>query len=85
VLAGACSYLLNRRFTFRSERRHTQAMVWFAGVWLLCFGLNNLALGLALKLGWPFPLAALAGMVTFTVSFYALCRTWVFPRPQAPE
>ena len=79
LIGGTVSYLLNRRFAFRSDRAHRHALPSFVLAALFCFGVNLavLEIGVAvLKL--PSLLAQAAALCSYTLSFYAINRFHVF-------
>lgn len=79
------SFVLNRRFVFRSDRAWRATAPRYATVVAVAFVLNQLVLEFAhraLGPGAPQHLAAqLAGMATYTATVFAACRWWVF-RPE---
>ena len=80
--SALCNYLLNRRFTFRSHRRHGEAAPRFVAVALTGFALNALVVWLAFDVGGLHYLAAqvLATLATLAWNF-AAHRHWTFRRP----
>lgn len=85
-LAGlAFSFVLNRRWTFRSDAAALPALARF----LLVFGMSyllNVAVVLGLiRLGLNNYLAHMAGMPFYSVAFYLGCRHVAFPAVAAPQ
>lgn len=82
LIGGLISYLLNRRFTFRSRRVHGQALPRFVFAMLICFGMNLMVLHVALNVfGLIDMLAQGLAVLAYTLLFFVACRVWVF----APE
>ena len=81
-----CSYFLNRRFTFKSQRRHRDALPSFAAAAAVSFGVNLGVLAVSLKLlHLPPVFAQTLAAVSFTGCFYVLSRLFVFrPDGNAP-
>ncbi|HEX4854991.1 GtrA family protein [Arenimonas sp.] len=72
-------FALSKRLVFRSRGSAAGEALRYAGVFLLAFLLNLLALRLALDaLAWPAPVAQVAAGVVFTASMYVMSRTMVF-------
>ncbi len=79
-VAGAiCSYLLNRSYTFRSQRMHRKALPEFLALMLVCWLINAAILSIARNaLLWPaLPSQALA-VATYTILFFLGSRRFVF-------
>lgn len=75
----AVSYVLNRRYTFRSRRNHSASMPIFVAATLLCYLLNLICLQFTLGImHWPAAIAQAAAVLAYTVSFYFANRYWVF-------
>jgi len=72
------SYLLNRRYTFRSSAAHVTTMSAFALSAGASYLLNVGVLLVALDLGIASAAAQAIAMVSYTLSFYALSRYFVF-------
>jgi putative flippase GtrA len=72
------SYVLNRRFAFRSRRSHRGGLPAFVAAAAACYGLNALVLFAALRAGVPGALAQAAALTAYTVSFYLLNRYAIF-------
>lgn len=88
-VANACGYatgivvgfLANRSWTFRHSGPVALSAALYAAMFTVCYSLNLAVLWLALNvLGWPAALAQLAGMSTYTVSFFVGCKMVVFAR-----
>ena len=74
----ACSFLLNRRWTFAHHSRLLPTLLRFLLVFLLSYLLNiTVVLGL-IRLGCNDYLAHLGGMPLYTLVFYFGCRYFVF-------
>jgi putative flippase GtrA len=86
ALSAVANYLLNRRFTFRSTRAHSEAFVRFAVV-------ASVGLGMNASLVWLFHLIAglhyLVAQVLATCSTllwnYGANRIWTFPVHRTPR
>lgn len=75
----ACSFLLNRRWTFAHSERPLPALLRFLLVFLLSYLLNiAIVLGL-IHCGLNSYLAHIAGMPPYSVVFYFGCRYFAFP------
>jgi putative flippase GtrA len=74
------SYVLNRRFAFRSRRAHRSALPAFILAAASCWGLNLAVLYLALATGVPAAGAQALAVLSYTASFYLLNRWAVFRR-----
>lgn len=73
-LVGAA---LSRAYTFGAPVRSSAS--WrYAASFGACYALNLTAVGVALTLGLPTPLAQAAGVGAYAVTFYLACRWWVF-------
>ena len=80
LLGLACSFVLNRRWTFAHTDRLLPALLRFLLVFLGSYLLNiAVVLGL-IRLGYNGYLAHIAGMPLYSVAFYFGCRYFVFPR-----
>jgi len=79
VVGAACSYALNRTYTFRSQRLHRKALPEFLALMFVCWVINALVLTAARgMLRWPaLPSQALA-VSTYTVLFFLGGRCFVF-------
>jgi putative flippase GtrA len=81
--AGLCSgYLLQRRFTFGSRRRHRSGVPAYAATVVASYGLNAAVLQALLWGGTPVLPAQAAALASYTVCAYLLQRHLVF-RPGA--
>jgi len=83
LIGGLLSYMLNRRFTFASKRRHSEALPRFALTVGCCFVLNLIVLEQTLAFV-PLPVAQAFASVTYTVAFYLTSRFFVF-RPHTKQ
>lgn len=80
-----CSYFLNRHFTFKSRRRHRDALPTFAAAALASYAVNVAVLAASLQLlQLPAVVAQTLAAVSFTACFYVLSRLFVF-RPDGPQ
>lgn len=78
ALGAAANYLLNRRFSFRSRRRHSEAAPRFALVAAASLAINAAAVGALYAEGLP-PLAAqLAATAAVLVGGFLFNRHWTF-------
>ena len=85
LVGGVVSYVLNRRITFESNRRHVEAVRSFAVVAAVGFGLTGLFMSLFVdRLGLPYIPAQIitTGIVLFW-SFTAN-KLWTFREPPVP-
>lgn len=80
------SFTLNRIWTFRDLRgarpakSHGEA-VRFGVSFILAYALNFVVVWIALETTSISPnLLQIAGMITFTATFFVLCRAWVFAK-----
>ena len=80
----ALSFSLNRSFTFRNSERVRPQLLRFAMAFAIAWGCNIAALLAGIHwAGLSAYLMQIGGMVTYTVLFFLLCRSWVF-RPENP-
>ncbi len=79
LIGGAVSYLLNKSFTFRSARAHSEALPRFVSVVASCYLINLLVLEVSVS-QWQFPAAIAQGLavLSYVLSFYVLSRQVVF-------
>lgn len=79
-LAGSLlSYALNYHLTFRSQRRHGQALPRFYAMVFAAFILNTALVGLSVDVGGLHPWAGQVGATIACLAFnYAVSRRWVF-------
>ena len=79
LVGAASSYVLNKTYTFRSQRTHRRALPAFVMLMLVCWGANALVLWLARTgLQWPpLPAQALA-VLTYAGLFFVGSRSFVF-------
>ncbi len=83
ALSAVLNYLLNRRFTFRSERPHRQAFSRFVLVAGSGLALNTLLMWIGthgLHIGYLIVQVAATGLVL--LFNFTLNRSWVFGRPE---
>jgi putative flippase GtrA len=79
LVGWAASYLLNRSYTFRSQRSHREGLPAYAAAAMACYALNAAVLHLALSwLKLPGALAQACGVAAYTVSFYLVNRYAIF-------
>lgn len=80
------SYFLNRFFTFRQREAAPHSTYRFVAVFLLCYGLNLAVLGIGLSVdGMPRYVAQLLAVGAYSISFFLLCRLFVFLAPAKAE
>ncbi len=73
------SFTLNRRFTFRSQQAVLPGIAKFLAAFAPSYGLNLLVLHLGLQqLQLPEYLAQAFAMASYSVTFFILCRFFVF-------
>lgn len=73
------SYFLNRRYAFRSNRRHGAGLPLFFAAAGVCFGLNLVVLhGAAVVAGMPIALAQALAVTAYTGLFFLASRFIVF-------
>lgn len=81
VVGGGVSYVLNRRFSFRSDRPHAQALPRFIAAVAMSFGVNLLVLRMALMVpNLPIAVAQAIAVTSYMVVFYLISRFFVFGR-----
>ena len=83
-----CSFLLNRRWTFRHEGRALAASWRFGVAFAVAYGLNLATVfGLRDAMGVNPYLAQACGIVPYAISFYLMSAYYVFPAQPvlAPE
>jgi putative flippase GtrA len=81
AIGGGVSYVLNRRFSFGSNRPHAQALPRFIGAVAMSFGVNLLVLRLALMVpNLPVAVAQAIAIGSYMVVFYLISRFLVFGR-----
>lgn len=79
LIGSLISYLLNRSFTFSSNRPHSEAIPRFIFIAAICFAINLAVLQLGLSiLSFNFELAQALALITYTASFYLASRFIVF-------
>ncbi|WP_342120789.1 GtrA family protein [Pseudoduganella sp. OTU4001] len=80
--AGAfCNYYLNRRYNFRSTRRHREALPRFLAVAGLGIVLNGVIVGFLSQAGWHYLLAQAAATILILVINFFASKTWIFVNP----
>lgn len=82
ALSFAVSYLGQSLWTFRSRQGHAKSLPRFALVQALGLGLNSGIIWLAMRAGAGYPAAMLLAILICPALVYALCRLWVFARPE---
>ena len=70
--------LLNRWFVFTQAQLSAASVLRFFAGFALCFALNQAVLHALLGLSWPAALAQLFAMASYTLSFFALNRSWIW-------
>ncbi len=79
LIGGLVSYLLNRSFTFHSERTHGEAMPLFVVTVAACYLVNLGVLEVSLRqLQLPAAIAQGLAVTSYTISFFLLSRKLVF-------
>jgi putative flippase GtrA len=79
AVAGALvNYGLNHRFTFASDRAHTQSLPRFAAVAAASVALNALAVAVLLHAGAHYLVAQMAATGVVLVAGYLANRAWTF-------
>lgn len=89
LLTGILSFVLNRKFSFRSKAPLPQSAVRFAAVLVICyavsFGLSDMVVPPLLDMLfaqpgnlWKTRISMLAAQVVYTLLNYALQRLWAF-------
>lgn len=78
AVSAVANYLLNKRFTFGSARRHREAAMRFLAVVLLGLLLNYAAMLLLIAVGANYFLAQLIATGAVLVLNFALGSLWVF-------
>lgn len=85
LVGWVTSYLLNRRFTFRSRVAHRKALPGFLMTAAVAFAVNLAMLALLMRVnGLPLAAAQALAMVSYTVTFFVLAKYLVF-RPASPQ
>ena len=80
ALGLACSFLLNRRWTFAHTDHPLPALLRFLLVFLASYLLNIATVLGLIRLGLNHYLAHLGGMPLYSVAFYFGCRYFAFPQ-----
>jgi putative flippase GtrA len=81
LIGWIVSYVLNRRFTFGSDRRHREGLPLFLSVALVSYAFNALVLEIALRSdSVAGPLAQAIAMAAYTLCFFQLSRHVAFRR-----
>jgi putative flippase GtrA len=79
AVAGALvNYVLNHRFTFASDRAHTQALPRFAAVAAASVALNAMVVAVLLHAGAHYLVAQVAATGVVLVAGYLANRAWTF-------
>lgn len=77
------SFLLNRHFTFESRQAAWPALVKFCLAFLPSYALNLVVLHVTLQhLQFPVALSQALAIGSYTVTFFLLCRLFVFRAPE---
>ena len=80
------SFVLNRRFTFASQQAILPGLAKFLMAFLPSYGLNLLVLYICLEqLLLPEYLAQALAMGSYSITFFTLCRVFVFRAPSEIE
>lgn len=85
AMAGASvgagvNYVLNRSFTFRSTRRHGEALPRFLGLAALGIALNGAIVGGLVRLGSAYLIAQVVATLLILGINFAVSRKWIFPK-----
>ena len=81
VAGGLTNYVLNYRFTFRSTKRHRQALPQFFLIALVGLGLNTALMALLVKgLASNYVAAQIATTALLTLWHFGANRLWTFRR-----
>lgn len=79
LLGVVCSFILNKHFTFKSERHWRQEAVKFFIVFIVAYSFSNICLvGIVEWLKMPHDVGFLCGMVIYTLIGYTLNKKMVF-------
>ena len=79
VAGGLTNYIMNYRFTFRSDKRHVQALPQFALVALVGLVLNTLFMTVLVKgLGAHYVASQIATTALLTLWHFGANRIWTF-------
>lgn len=81
----ACSFILNKRWTFRHDGRQMAALFRFVVVFAASYLLNLAVVVGVIEAGGNDYWAHVAGMPFYTISFYFGCRYFAFSRPGGSE
>lgn len=83
ALGMACSFTLNKRWTFRAAgRRYGREVALFVAGGALCWGVQWLAFKAMLTAGVPEVVAQVAGMVVYTVLNFLFNKCITFSKPR---
>jgi putative flippase GtrA len=72
------SFILNSRWTFRSQGSKCTSISSFFVAFIVAYGLNLCMLGASLAAGWASEYGQAASVVVYQISFFVLLRTTVF-------
>lgn len=78
ALGLACSFLLNKRWTFGHTGRWLPAVARFVAVFLIAYSANLAVVLMLIRVGLNDYVAHAAGMPLYTLVFYCGCRLLVF-------
>jgi putative flippase GtrA len=81
LCGAALNYVLNRRFTFSSQRPHREGAPRFAAMVTVGTGLNTLLLIGLMQLGVFYLLAQMGATIAVMGLNFLLMKHWVFPAP----
>jgi putative flippase GtrA len=86
ALGIVVSFTLNRRLTFKDEEKRRRSAVLFLAAAAIAYGLNVVVI-LAAERGWGINLylSQILGNIAYTLSFFLLCRWFVFPQKNLPS
>jgi putative flippase GtrA len=81
LIGAFVSYLLNRSYTFSSNRPHFEAIPRYIATVAFCIGINLFVLHFSLTLlSLNVAIAQALALVTYTIVFYFTSRFLIFPR-----
>jgi putative flippase GtrA len=78
VISAGFNYLLNYRFTFRSQRRHGPALAKFVALAGVGLGLNSLTVQVLVSLGWHYLLAQIVATAVVFLWNFVGNNLWTF-------
>lgn len=79
-VGAGVNYVLNRNFTFRSARRHGEALPRFLGLAALGIALNGAIVGGLVRLGSAYLIAQVVATLLILGINFIVSRKWIFPK-----